>query len=258
VLYDDNRADSVPNIEKFDFGDGDNPADGTGGQVIVDRLARAGVASHIDQRPAIQVLVDARSNGMNRVFVAVWSDHAGTPIPMTRSMVIGGGTPIGHWVLWGGNHDYMQPVGGTIQQYDDPTIEVAAQNYCVVVDQAIGVYEMTPDKEESLDQECAWKTHESVLGRIPNDKEFAWALGESRKSHIAFLWEVIGGAEFSTGGGLLGAFARQQAELNALKAELESLKAGITATVDSAGEAAQNAHIAAVQAQMAAIAKAAS
>lgn len=143
VLYDAGRPDTVPNIEAFDFGDGDNPSDGTGGQVIVDRLARAGIASHLDRRPFGQVIAEARLRGLNRVFVAIWSDHAGTPSP---------GSGLGHWILWGRERGpdgawlperYMQPVGGLLVAYGDDQVAAASQGapgagYSVMVDVPIG------------------------------------------------------------------------------------------------------------------------
>lgn len=147
-----------------------------------------------------------------------------------------------------------------VKQYSDVEFRAATTSpagQLLIFNASLPGGSMDAAKEESLDQECAWKTHESVLGRIPNGDEFAWALGEARKSHIAFLWEVINGSEFKAGGGLLGVIARQGAQIAALTAEVELLKAGSGATVNQAGEDAQNAHIAAVQAAMAQIAAAA-
>lgn len=147
VLYDAGKADTVPAIEAFDFGDGDNPSDGTGGKVIVDRLARAGIAAHLDRRPIAAVLAEARLRGLNRVFVAIWSDHAGNPSP---------GSGLGHWILWGGGVDYMQPVGGHVVQYSDDQVRAASQGapgagYSVVVDAPVGAAQ-EDDMGWNLDQ----------------------------------------------------------------------------------------------------------
>jgi hypothetical protein len=162
VLYDAGKADTVPDIETFDFGDQDNPADGTGGQVIVDRLDRAGIASHIDRRPYSIVLAESRARNLNRVFVAIFSDSYGNPTP---------GSGLGHWILWGrdwttvgdmpgwdSSIKYMQPVGGKLMNYADMNVATATQgypnaSYCVVVDAVIGTQ---PNSSSAGDPDMRW------------------------------------------------------------------------------------------------------
>jgi hypothetical protein len=117
---------------------------------------------------------------------------------------------------------------------------------------------MNAAKEESLDQETAWKSHHNILGRTPNADEFAWALGVARTSHTDLLWAIVNGDEFKKTGGLVGLVLAQGAQIAQLTAQVATIigQHGIDAVV-SAGEDAQNAHIAAVQAAMAAISQAA-
>jgi hypothetical protein len=110
-----------------------------------------------------------------------------------------------------------------------------------------GGYVVDAAKEEGMAQKDAWTIFEGVLGRIADPDSFAWALGQARVNPVTLLWAVIQGEEFTKGGGLLGRIA-------SLQAQVDALKAGLTgATVDSAGEAAQNAHMAAVDAAVQAI-----
>jgi len=127
-----------------------------------------------------------------------------------------------------------------------------------------GSYQMNPAKEESLDQEAAWKTFEGVLGRNADPASFAWALGVARMSHTDLLWAMINGPEYKASGGLLGWMARTDAELAAIKAEL-ALDEAQLAKVAAAGQAAVDQHVgdataavARLQAEMAEIAAAAS
>lgn len=130
IKVDDGQTDTERLEEQFDILHNDNPNDGTGGDVHRDSLIGAGIPAHVDTNNTADVLAHARLSGLNRVMVAIDSDHGGYPSP---------GSGLGHWILWVGDENYMQPVGGTLQYYPDDIVEAASQNYHVVVDRAIGV-----------------------------------------------------------------------------------------------------------------------
>lgn len=146
IKADDGKADTERLEEQWDMLHGDNPCDGTGGTVHVDSLVAAGIPARIDRRMTGEVLADARARGLNRVMVAVFSDHSGYPTPQSG---------LGHWILWTGNEDYMQPVGGHAVYYPDELVEAASQNYHVVVDRPIGAglggdEPMTPQERQQV------------------------------------------------------------------------------------------------------------
>ena len=127
ILIDFWLADTVAAIEHFDMLAGDNPADGTGGDVHVARLRAVGIPAHVASGDWTQLHASLTAQGLDRCMVAVWSNAAGVPWP---------GSTIGHWLLWAGGDTYMNPVGGVITTWSVATVAAAQQAYQVVVDEA--------------------------------------------------------------------------------------------------------------------------
>lgn len=141
VLVDAGKVSSVRDIEQFDLAHGDNPADGTGGDVHVERLQAAGLGAHVMTGDTRANVVDGISKGHDRWMVAIWSDHYGDPSP---------GSGIGHWLLvyaydqGSDTFHVMNPVGGRLVAYSGASIEAAQQSYGVAVETPIGVAQAQP------------------------------------------------------------------------------------------------------------------
>jgi GH25 family lysozyme M1 (1,4-beta-N-acetylmuramidase) len=110
---------------------------------------------------------------------------------------------------------------------------------------------MTPDQLEALNQWAAWETFVTALGRVGDAAGFSWLLGEIRAKGCApALYEVLAGPEYKGSSGLLGIVAAQQAAINALTARLT---ADEQAAITQAQEDAVNAHLAKLDAGLAAL-----
>jgi hypothetical protein len=154
ILVDAGHADSVHNIEWFDSREGDNPADGTGGQVHIDRLAAAGIPAHAVEGSVGDMVRAGQAKGLDRWMVAIYSNAAGSPYS--------GAGNFGHWVLVyafdGQTYSVMQPVGGKLQTYTASQLEDNAQGYSIQVDVPIGAgipatggdEPMTPQERQQL------------------------------------------------------------------------------------------------------------
>lgn len=173
IKSDAGYADTDRLEEEFDLLHDDNPDDGTGGDVHVLSLATVGIPAHVDNTHNTgEVLTHARLSGLNRVMIAIDSDHAGYPSP---------GSGIGHWILWVGDENYMQPVGGSLRYYPDDIVEAASQNYHVVVDRAIGSAAggnpMTPDERLDVGRAITRLAYVCIARRQPESQtaEDSWA-----------------------------------------------------------------------------------
>lgn len=158
VLVDAGKPDSVVNIENYDQLHGDDPRDGTGGTVHVQRLNAAGIAAaefRGDARAAI-----AAGRGLNRWYIALWSDHYGDPVS---------GSGLGHWVLTDGAV-VMNPIGGRILGGDYLNRCIAAQQgYGIQVNQRIG-----GSQAMNISEKLAWSRIDYILlrGQEPSADEY--------------------------------------------------------------------------------------
>jgi hypothetical protein len=200
IKVDDGKVDSDRLEEAFDALHGDNPADGTGGDVHAQSLQAAGIPAHVAAQNTADALAHCRTNGLNRMMVAIDSDHAGYPSPQSG---------IGHWILWCGDDVYMQPVGGTLVNYPDDIVEAASQNYHVVVERLIGVTmpstggdePMTPQERQQIATVLSLLVRNQYLS--PHIVTRTSSLGEvdgtaQRMLSVGFdaaAWEVVGSDE---------------------------------------------------------------
>jgi hypothetical protein len=217
---------------------------GTGGESpdhLVAALAHWSVAAHVVRGPIFAYAPAAVQERGHYVLCAIYSDSGGNPDP---------GHHTGHWILGFGASNYMNPYGGRLLTYPDLSAE--DQQYGIEVDNDMG---MTPQEKAAQDLVDALLVRDMYLGRISSLTDVQFTASRMLASDPeAGTWEITGSAEATATGGLIGEVAALRAELNAMRALLAQEQA---ATVVAAGSAAQADAVAKLQAEMAALAKAA-
>lgn len=151
ILADHGTPESMLALDQYDIAHGDDPVDGTGGLVHVQRLADAGIPAHIVQSDVGAMVRSGVAVGLNRWMVAIYSNSFGTPYS--------GPGNFKHWVLVygfdGNTYQVMQPVGGVPQTYTRGQLEDNAQGYSIQVDVPVGIAggidePMTPQERQQL------------------------------------------------------------------------------------------------------------